>query len=111
MVGFQPGELNETALIGEVPDSQRPGVLIPRGTTSSGDASPLFGTETLVNHGRNYYNESKPFTVPYEYKWKRQVIYAPDAFASGLFAAMRANSATGEFSKSGNRQYLETYNT
>ena len=76
MVGFQPGELNETALVGEVPDTQRPGVLIPRGTDSSGDAFPLFGAETLVNHGRNYYNDSKPFLVPYEYRWKRQVTYA-----------------------------------
>ncbi|MGH3102917.1 MAG: PPC domain-containing protein [Gaiellaceae bacterium] len=110
MVGFQPGELNETALVGEIPDYQRPGVLIPRGQSSSGDAFPLFGAETLVNHGRNYYNSSTPFTVPYEYKWKRQVIYAPDAFAAGLFAAMKANSTTGEFAKSGNRQYLEAYN-
>jgi hypothetical protein len=110
MVGFQPGELNETALVGEIPDTQRPGVLIPRGESSSGDAFPLFGAETLVNHGRNYYNDSKPFLVPYEYRWKRQVIYASDAFADGLFAAMKANSTTGDFSKSGNRQYLETYN-
>jgi hypothetical protein len=110
MVGFQPGELNESALVGEVPDTQRPGVLIPRGTDSSGDAFPLFGAETLVNHGRNYYNDSKPFLVPYEYRWKRQVIYASDAFANGLFAAMKANSMTGEFAKSGNRQYLESYN-
>jgi hypothetical protein len=110
MVGFQPGELNETALVGEVPDTQRPGVLIPRGTSSSGDAFPLFGAETLVNHGRNYYNDSKPFLVPYEYTWKREVVYASDAFADGLFAAMKASSATGEYAKSGNRNYLESYN-
>jgi hypothetical protein len=110
MVGFQPGELNETAIVGEVPDTQRPGVLIPRGTDSSGDAFPLFGAETLVNHGRNYYNDSTPFLVPYEYRWKRQVTYASDASANGLFAAMKANSTTGEFAKSGNRQYLESYN-
>ena len=110
MVGFQPGELNESALVGEVPDTQRPGVLIPRGTDSSGDAFPLFGAETLVNHGRNYYNDSTPFLVPYEYRWKRQVIYASDAFANGLFAAMKASSTTGDYSKSANRQFLETYN-
>ena len=64
---------------------QRPGVLIPRGETSSGDQSPLFGAETLVNHGRNYYNDSKPFTVPYEYTWKPRFVYAPAAFTQGLF--------------------------
>ena len=78
-VGFAPGELDEAKVLGEIPNFQRPGVLIPRGTTSSGDQFPLFGAETLVNHGRNYYNDSKPFTVPYEYTWKPQLIYAPDA--------------------------------
>ena len=28
----------------------------------SGDQFPLFGAETLVNHGRNYYNNTKPYT-------------------------------------------------
>ena len=45
-------------------------MLIPRGQDSNGDVFPLFGVETLVNHGRSYYNNTKPFTVPYEYKWK-----------------------------------------
>ena len=109
-VGFAPGELDEAKVLGEIPNVQRPGVLIPRGQTSSGDQSPLFGNETLVNHGRNYYNESKPFTVPYEYTWKPQLIYAPTTFTQGLFNAMKANSTTGDFAKSGNRQYLEGYN-
>ncbi len=63
-VGFAPGELDEAKVLGEIPDYQRPGVLIPRGQSSSGDQFPLFGVETLVNHGRNYYNDSKPFTRP-----------------------------------------------
>jgi len=109
-VGFAPGELDVSKVLGEIPNMQRPGVLIPRGTDSSGDQFPLFGAETLVNHGRNYYNSSKPFLAPYEYKWKPQLIYAPAAFTSGLFNTMQANSAVGEFSNSRNRQFLEGYN-
>lgn len=109
-VGFAPGELDPAKVLGEIPNSQRPGVLIPRGQTSSGDQFPLFGAETLVNHGRNYYNDSKPFLVPYEYRWKPELIYAPTEFTTGLFTAMRANSTTGEFSSSRNRDYLEGYN-
>jgi hypothetical protein len=110
-VGFAPGELDEAKILGQIPDYQRPGVLIPRGQGSSGDQFPLFGAETLVNHGRNYYNNTKPFTVPYEYKWKPQFVYAPANFTQGLFTAMKANSTTGEFSKSANRNYLEGYNS
>ena len=84
-VGFAPGELDESKVLGEIPDYQRPGVLIPRGQSSSGDQFPLFGVETLVNHGRNYYNNSKPFPVPYEYDWKPQLIYASTEFTTGLF--------------------------
>src|SRR5829696_2844530 len=109
-VGFAPGELDEAKVLGEIPNFQRPGVLIPRGETSSGDQSPLFDNETLVNHGRNYYNESKPFTVPYEYTWKPKFVYAPATFTQGLFATMKANSTTGDFAKDANRQYLEGYN-
>ena len=100
-VGFAPGELDEAKVLGEIPNFQRPGVLIPRGQDSSGDQFPLFGAETLVNHGRNYYNDTKPFTVPYEYTWKPKLIYAPAAFTQGLFNAMKANSTTGDFAKSG----------
>jgi hypothetical protein len=109
-VGFAPGELDEAKILGEIPNYQRPGVLIPRGQGSSGDQFPLFGAETLVNHGRNYYNNTKPFTVPYEYTWKPQFVYAPTQFTTGLFNAMKANSTTGDFAKSANRQYLESYN-
>ena len=109
-VGFAPGELDEAKVLGEIPNFQRPGVLIPRGQSPAGDQNPLFGAETLVNHGRNYYNDSKPFTVPYEYTWKPKLIYAPTEFTTGLFNAMKANSTTGDFAKSGNRQYLEGYN-
>jgi hypothetical protein len=109
-VGFAPGELDEAKVLGEIPNAQRPGVLIPRGTDTNGDTFPLFGAETLVNHGRRYYADSKPFLVPYEYKWKPQLIYAPQTFASALFAAMRASSTTGEFASSRGRQYIEGYN-
>ena len=109
-VGFAPGELDEAKILGEIPNYQRPGVLIPRGQDSSGDQFPLFGAETLVNHGRNYYNNTKPFTVPYEYTWKPRFVYAPAAFTQGLFNAMKANSTTGDFAKSANRTYLEGYN-
>ena len=109
-VGFEPGELDEAAVLGEVPTAQRPGVLIPRGQSPSGDFGTLFGAEGYVNHGRRYYDETQPFLVPYEYRWKPQLVYAPDAFTDGLMQAMRSNSTTGEFAKSANRQYLEGYN-
>jgi hypothetical protein len=109
-VGFKPGELDESTVLGQIPTSQRPGVLIPRGQNPSGDTGILFGLETLVNHGRRYYDSSTPFLVPYEYKWKPQLIYASDAFADGLFASMAANSTTGEFAKSANRTFIESYN-
>jgi hypothetical protein len=110
MVGFQQGEVDAAKVLGEIPNSQRPGVLIPRGSSPSGDVSPLFGAETLVNHGRRYYQDARPFLVPFEYKWKPQLVYAPAAFADALFAQMRAQSSTGEFANSRNRQYLEGYN-
>ena len=63
-VGFAPGELDEAKVLGEIPNYQRPGVLIPRGQDSSGDQFPLFGAETLVNHGRNYYNNDESVHRP-----------------------------------------------
>ena len=111
LVGFAPGELDTSQLISEIPNLQRPGVLIPRGTSPSADEAQFpLGTSTLINHGRAYYGGTKPFLVPYEYRWKPKVVYAPAGFASGLFAAMRANSTTGDFSKPQNRAYLEGYN-
>ena len=112
LVGFAPGELDTAKLLAEIPNTQRPGVLIPRGTSPSPDQAQFpFGTSTLINHGRAYYGGTKPFLVPYEYRWKPQVVYAPSAFASGLFAAMYANSATSEFSNvQRSRVYLEGYN-
>ena len=111
LVGFSPGELDPAKLVAEIPSLQRPGVLIPRGSSPSADQTQFpLGTATLVNHGRAYYGGNKPFLVPYEYRWKPQVVYAPSGFAAGLFAAMRANSTTGDFSKAQNRAYLESYN-
>jgi hypothetical protein len=110
LVGFGAGELDAAKLVSEIPNHQRPGVLIPRGTNPSGDSSWLGGDATLINHGRNYYDGSQPFLVPYEYKWKTSVVQAPDAFASGLFAAMKANSTTGDFSTTAKREFLDRYN-
>ena len=111
LVGFAQGELDTSKLLAEIPNFQRPGVLIPRGTTPSADEAQFpLGTSTLINHGRAYYGGNKPFLVPYEYKWKPQVVHAPSAFTSGLFQAMRTNSTTGDFSKDTNRAYLEAYN-
>ncbi|MDQ3668814.1 MAG: PPC domain-containing protein [Actinomycetota bacterium] len=112
LVGFQPGELDTAKILSEIPNFQRPGVLIPRGSSPSPDSATFpLGADTLINHGRSYYRHTKPFLVPYEYKWKPQVIQAPAAFASGLFSAMASSSATGDFSAAGARAYLERYNT
>ena len=114
MVGFKPGEVDEAAVLGQIPTSQRPGVLIPRADSGAGSCDNenpwVLGASTLLNHGRCYYEGTKPFLVPSEYRWKPNLIYAPDSFADGLFAAMRANSTTGEFSGSAYRPYLEKYN-
>lgn len=111
MVGFKPGEVDESKILGQVPNFQQPGVLIPRGKSNNPDNADFpFGADTLVNHGRAYYDNTKPFLVPYEYRWKPQVVYAPDAFTTGLFGAMAQNSSTGEYSDSRARTYLEKYN-
>jgi hypothetical protein len=111
MVGFDPAEIDEQKVLGEVPNHQRPGVLIPRGSGPSPDDATLpFGATTLVNHGRAYYEATKPFLVPYEYRWKPEVRYASSAFASGLFAAMMGASTTGDYSNPNTRRYLENYN-
>src|SRR5919201_904797 len=112
MVGFKPGEVDASQVLGQIPNTQRQGVLIPWNQNPSGDSADFpFGADTLVNHGRAYYDNSKPFLVPYEYKWKPQLIYAPDTFAQALFTQMRAQSSTGDFSDSRMRAYLEQYNT
>jgi hypothetical protein len=67
MVGFKPGEIDESKILGQVPNYQQPGVLIPRGEASSPDNADFpAGADTLVNHGRAYYDNVKPFLVPYE---------------------------------------------
>lgn len=112
MVGFKPGEVDESKILGQVPNYQQPGVLIPRGEASSPDNADFpFGADTLVNHGRSYYDNVKPFLVPYEYRWKPQIVYAPDSFTTGLFTAMMQNSSTGDFFDNRMRAYLETYNS
>jgi hypothetical protein len=116
LVGFTPGEIDEAQLLADIPEYQQPGVLIPRGRGSNGDTGLLFGADTLVNHGRYYYTgENRPFLVPYEYRWKPQVVHAPEAFANGLMQAMAANSALESASgqpplSSAQRSFLDRYN-
>jgi hypothetical protein len=112
MVGFAPGSVDASQVLGQIPNTQRPGVLIPWNQNPSGDSADFpLGADTLVNHGRSYYDNSKPFLVPYEYKWKPQLVYAPDTFAQALFTQMRAQSSTGDFSDNRMRAYLEKYNS
>src|SRR5690242_11290076 len=112
MVGFKPGEIDESKILGQIPSYQQPGVLIPRGTSTNADQADFpLGADTLVNHGRSYFNNVKPFLVPYEYRWQPQIVYAPDAFTTGLFTAMMQNSSTGDFFDNRMRAYLETYNS
>jgi hypothetical protein len=92
MVGFKPGEFDAAKILGEVPSFQRPGVLIPRGTSPAPDQA------------------ATPYLVPYEYQWRPQLVYASDAFADGLFAAMRQSSTTGDYSNPATRAFLERYN-
>ena len=80
IVGFQPGELNEAKLLGRDPGLAAPGRADPaRHSDSSGDASPLFGAETLVNHGRSYYNEHEAVHRPLRVQVEAAGVYAPDA--------------------------------
>ena len=114
LVGFKKGQLDESALLSMVPQSQRPGVLIPY-SEDTGDLSDqcgvFFGANTLLDHGRCYYESGKPYLVPLEYHWKPQIVYAPDAFTTALFQQMMASSTTGDFHGTTYRPYLEAYNT
>jgi hypothetical protein len=55
LVGFKKGQVDENALLAQLPASQRPGVLIPydqdAGATSD-QCGVFFGLNTLINHGR-----------------------------------------------------------
>jgi hypothetical protein len=111
MVGFKPGEVDTSKILGQIPDFQQPGVLIPRGQSPSPDNADFpLGADVLVNHGRAYYDNTKPYLVPYQYRWKPQLIYAPDGFTTGLFTAMNSTGKTGDFDDNRARAYLETYN-
>jgi hypothetical protein len=114
LVGFKKGQLDEQALISHVPAAQRPGVLIPydEDTADTSDqCGVFFGLNTLLDHGRCYYESGKPYLVPIEYHWKPQVVYASDAFTTALFKQMMATSKTGDFTGTTYRPYLEAYNT
>src|SRR5262249_46336982 len=100
LVGFKKGQLDESQLLSMIPADQRPGVLIPYAadTADSGDqCGAFFGANTLLDHGRCYYENGKPYLVPIEYRWQPQLIYAPDAFTTALYQQLMANSTTGDF--------------
>ena len=113
LVGFQKGQVDENALLSVVPQSQRPGVLIPY-SENTGDSSDqcgvFFGANTLLDHGRCYYESGKPYLVPVEYHWHPQIVYAPDAFTTALFQQMMGSSTTGDFHGATYRPYIEAYN-
>jgi len=113
LVGFKKGQLDENALLSMVPQTQRPGVLIPydEDMADSGDqCGVFFGANTLLDHGRCYYESGKPYLVPIEYRWQPQIVYASDAFTNALFQQMMTNSTTGDFHGTTYRPYLESYN-
>jgi hypothetical protein len=114
MVGFEPGEVDEQAVLGKIPAGQQPGVLIPyaeSGGSNCDDGGVFFGANTLVNHGRCYVRDGKPYLVPWQFQWKPKLVYAPKAFADKLFETMMRSSERGEFSGTTYRPYLERYNT
>ncbi len=114
LVGFKKGQLDESELLSMIPQSQRPGVLIPYDedvADASDQCGVFFGANTLLNHGRCYYESGKPYLVPIEYSWKPQLVYAPDTFTSALFQQLMSNSTTGDFTGTTYRPYLEAYNT
>lgn len=115
LVGFKKGQVDTNTLMSMLPQAQRPGVLIPY-TEDTADSSTqcgvFFGANTLLDHGRCYYEDgAKPYLVPIEYHWKPQVIYAPSSFTTALFQQMMTSSTTGDFSGTTYRPYLEAYNT
>ena len=113
LVGFKKGQLDESALLAQIPQTQRPGVLIPYdedAEDTSDQCGVFFGANTLLNHGRCYYDSGKPYLVPVEYNWKPQLVYAPDTFTTALFQQMMAPSKTGDFRARPYRPYLEAYN-
>src|SRR3954469_15244831 len=55
LVGFTKGQVDEQALVSQIPAAQRPGVLIPydEDTADSPDQCGVFlGLNTLLDHGR-----------------------------------------------------------
>jgi hypothetical protein len=110
-VGFEAGELDADAILAEVPTHQRPATLFERGGgLRSGDVADVPGLNTLVNHGRIYYDQEEPLLLPIEFEWEPELIHAPSAFADGLFAHMVANSHTGTHAGTETTAYLEHYN-
>lgn len=112
MVGFEDGSVDPDTVLGEIPDYQRVGSLYEYGggIRSGDDGLTGQGVETLLNHGRIFYDEDEPFVLPIEYRWQPELVYAPHDFTRGLFEAMVANSTTGDYANPALRAYLELYN-
>jgi hypothetical protein len=112
MVGFEEGDVEAERIFAEIPDHQRVGSLYEYGGGVRGGDDSLtgLGVETLVNHGRAYYDEEEPFLLPIEMRWQPELHYAPSEFASGLFQAMVETSTTGDYANPALRAYLELYN-
>jgi len=115
LVGFKKGQVDESALVSMIPQTQRPGVLIPYDEDAgdfSNQCGVFFGANTLLDHGRCYYEDgAKPYLMPLEYSWKPRIIYAPTKFTTALFQQMIASTTTGDFHGTTYRPYLEAYNS
>lgn len=78
LVGFKKSQLDEGALLAQLPASQRAGVLIPypeNAKDSGNQCGVFFGVNTLLNHGRCYYEDgATPYLVTIEYTWKPQLV-------------------------------------
>lgn len=109
LVGFDEGSVEEADVFAQIPDFQRVSSLYTYdGALRSGDNG--LPVSTLLNHGRSYYDADEPFLLPIEYRWDPELVYAPSAFASGLFEHMVANSSTGDYADPVRRTFLDAYN-
>lgn len=112
-LGFEEGELDRETLFSMIPDAQRVGVLqMYEGTQDSPTSGSDLGADTLVHKGRQYFGEEPPSQLlPIEYRWKPELVHAPDAMTRGFFTHLMETSTTGDFAAPQQRAFLERYNT
>lgn len=115
MIGFESDDSlleQQEAILGEIPTQQRPGSLYryDHGSSGGGDDNDLFGLDTLVNHGRAYYEDRKPFLLPIEFKWQPEFHVASEQFSKDFFEVMADSTTDGRFSDDNYTAYLERYN-